>query len=378
MRSKRLMSVSATLVSAMALALLTTISMPPKWSAVRAIASATAASSRTSTSSGSARPPAFTMSSAAVWMVPGSLGCGVAVLAAMAMLAPSRAARSAMASPMPRDAPVMNRVLPASGMNDLRGAAWRRPDSASRSTLAGEKLLERRTGFRRAKPRPEDLGLLDGPLHDLGRRAVDQSPRYGDGFGRQRRDLPRRLHDLVLDLARRNDDVDETDRLRLLGVHRPAHDEQREGTARAHQARREQARTCFRHHPELGEGRGESRIGRRDHIVEMQEHGHADADRNPLDASDHRLFGMHQPAQETPHRRPQALHVLGRVQEIVEIAAGGEYVPSARDHHAMDGFAVGRPFERGREFVVHVVGDRVLLFEAVHPHQPDGAFIDDD
>jgi hypothetical protein len=33
-------------------------------------------------------------------MVPGSLGCGVAVLAAMAMLAPSRAARNAMASPM--------------------------------------------------------------------------------------------------------------------------------------------------------------------------------------------------------------------------------------------------------------------------------------
>src|SRR5258705_12108780 len=47
-------------------------------------------------------------------MVPGSLGCGVAVLAAMTMLAPSAAARSAMARPMPRLAPGMNRVLPAS------------------------------------------------------------------------------------------------------------------------------------------------------------------------------------------------------------------------------------------------------------------------
>src|SRR6187455_1559728 len=46
-------------------------------------------------------------------MVPGSFGCGSAVLAAMATLAPSRAARSAMARPMPRLAPVMNRVLPA-------------------------------------------------------------------------------------------------------------------------------------------------------------------------------------------------------------------------------------------------------------------------
>src|ERR1700722_10669998 len=110
-------------------------------------------------------------------MVPGSLGCGVAVLAAMAMLAPSRAARNAMGSPMPREAPVMNRVLPASGMNGLREAAWRRPDFGWRSAFTGEKLLERRAGFRRAKPRPEDLGLLDGPLHDLGRRAVDQPPR---------------------------------------------------------------------------------------------------------------------------------------------------------------------------------------------------------
>ena len=49
-------------------------------------------------------------------MVPGSFGCGSVVLAAIATLAPSRAARSPMASPMPRDAPVMNRVLPLSDM----------------------------------------------------------------------------------------------------------------------------------------------------------------------------------------------------------------------------------------------------------------------
>src|SRR5512135_948724 len=47
-------------------------------------------------------------------MVPGSLGWGSAVLAAIAMFAPSAAARTAMARPIPRDAPVMNTVLPAS------------------------------------------------------------------------------------------------------------------------------------------------------------------------------------------------------------------------------------------------------------------------
>src|ERR1700757_4617476 len=45
-------------------------------------------------------------------MVPGSFGWGSAVLAATAMLAPSRAARSAIARPMPRLAPVMKRVFP--------------------------------------------------------------------------------------------------------------------------------------------------------------------------------------------------------------------------------------------------------------------------
>src|SRR5690625_7016116 len=45
-------------------------------------------------------------------MVPGSLGWGRSVLAATAILAPSAAALSAMARPMPREAPEMNRVLP--------------------------------------------------------------------------------------------------------------------------------------------------------------------------------------------------------------------------------------------------------------------------
>src|SRR3982074_2267001 len=47
-------------------------------------------------------------------MVPFSFGCGSAVFAAIATLAPSRAARSAIASPMPRLPPEMNSVLPLS------------------------------------------------------------------------------------------------------------------------------------------------------------------------------------------------------------------------------------------------------------------------
>jgi len=50
-------------------------------------------------------------------MVPGSLGCGVPVLAAMTMLAPSLAAFKAILFPIPRLAPVINRVFPASFLN---------------------------------------------------------------------------------------------------------------------------------------------------------------------------------------------------------------------------------------------------------------------
>src|SRR5258708_4107680 len=45
-------------------------------------------------------------------MVPGSFGCASVVLAAITTLAPSRAARSAIARPMPREPPVMKSVLP--------------------------------------------------------------------------------------------------------------------------------------------------------------------------------------------------------------------------------------------------------------------------
>ena len=51
-----------------------------------------------------------------MWIVPGSLGCGSSVLAAIVTLAPSRAARNAIASPMPRDPPEMKSVLPLSDM----------------------------------------------------------------------------------------------------------------------------------------------------------------------------------------------------------------------------------------------------------------------
>lgn len=57
------------------------------------------------------------LSSAAVYIVPGSFGCTSAVLAAITILAPSLAALRAIALPIPRLAPVINNVRPANFLN---------------------------------------------------------------------------------------------------------------------------------------------------------------------------------------------------------------------------------------------------------------------
>src|SRR5580704_8249195 len=113
-RSYRLTSSASVPDRLIAEALLTHTSIPPNRSTANATAPCTWASSRMSPTTGSALPPAASICSAAVYTVPSSFGCGSAVLAISATLAPSRAARSAIARPMPRLPPEMNNVLPAS------------------------------------------------------------------------------------------------------------------------------------------------------------------------------------------------------------------------------------------------------------------------
>src|ERR1019366_8166078 len=108
----------------MALALFTSTSMPPNFFTAASTAVLIWSSDRTSTTHASARPPAFSISSAAVWIVPASLGWGWSVFAAITTLAPSRAARSPIALPIPRLAPVMKSVLPLR-LLDMRAAVYR-------------------------------------------------------------------------------------------------------------------------------------------------------------------------------------------------------------------------------------------------------------
>jgi hypothetical protein len=101
------MSVARVSVSAIALALLMQASMPPNAATPCSTAARTCCSSRMSQTIGSVLPPAATTSSAALKIVPGSFGCGSAVLAARTKFAPSFASRrgdgQADAATRPRD-----------------------------------------------------------------------------------------------------------------------------------------------------------------------------------------------------------------------------------------------------------------------------------
>ena len=66
-------------------------------------------------------PPAASISFAAEKIVPGSFGLASAVFAAIAMSAPSWAARKAMAKPIPREPPVIKMRFPAS---DIIYPSW--------------------------------------------------------------------------------------------------------------------------------------------------------------------------------------------------------------------------------------------------------------
>src|SRR4051812_14850399 len=184
MRSNRFGGVSRMGRVQMAPALLTRISrLPSSWT-VCSTASCRAASSRTSTASGTARRPMARMASAVSWMEPGSRSVEVSVLARMAMSAPSAARRRARALPMPRLAPVMRatrpwrsgwrgsligrRGLPGGGFGDAR-INWREFVDAGHA----EQAHDPRAGAGETQLAAGFLGLGEAGNQRADGRAVD-------------------------------------------------------------------------------------------------------------------------------------------------------------------------------------------------------------
>src|SRR3974390_1919550 len=115
-------------------------------------------------------------------MVPASFGCGSGGLAAMAIFAPSRAARRPIASPMPREAPVMNRVLPTSVMRPRRLLLACEEGGKSGARLFGFQTLLKERGFG-IDPRGDGVKII-----------AQQAPSQRHRAGGQRGDLARGLH----------------------------------------------------------------------------------------------------------------------------------------------------------------------------------------
>src|SRR4051812_7125050 len=120
-------------------------------------------------------------------MVPVSFGCGLSVLAAMAMLAPSRAARSAIASPMPRDAPVMKSVWSLRDMISTRirsGSPWSRRVSYFLSGKEGCHALRSAEPLSQGRVRTVDAvgALAHGALETAGlhRQVLRKKTRNGN------------------------------------------------------------------------------------------------------------------------------------------------------------------------------------------------------
>ena len=173
---------------------------------VLSIAAFTASSSRTSTTSGKAFPPAASISSAAVKIVPSSLGCGSDVFAAMAMLAPSCAALSAIALADAREAPVTNSVLPFRTCLFLRNYRCRRVWCAkARSRLlllmnAWNAAMVSGAVSRSAK----NTDFLLHTLRQGGRVSLEEFPRQGHGLWRLCRNLLCAIQRRFIDTLRNN------------------------------------------------------------------------------------------------------------------------------------------------------------------------------
>ena len=127
-------------------------------------------------------PPRLPRSrAAAVWIVPGSFGCGSTVFAAIATLAPSRAARSAIARPMPREPPVMNSVLPCehAAHRAIAASVSPRPNCGGRlarnAVMPSTKSAVRRALRRSSRPRPAVARTACAPSDSRTQRLVLRS-----------------------------------------------------------------------------------------------------------------------------------------------------------------------------------------------------------
>ncbi|MGY3124420.1 hypothetical protein ACVWXQ_008357 [Bradyrhizobium sp. S3.14.4] len=198
-----------------------------------------------------------------------------------------------------------------------------------------------------------------------------------DRLGRQPADIARHLARLDLGMSRRDHGVDEACRVRLRGGESSPHHQHREGALVAHRVRHQEAGRADRNEPEMDIGRGEGRGVRGKHIVAMEQHHGAHADRGAVDGRDDRLDVEGERIEKFCAVR-QRLGIRFGLHEVVDVVAGGEHAGAAGDDHAADVGIVLRGVDRAAHLAIHVLRDRVLLARAAQGDDARSALFGDD
>ncbi len=131
---------------------------------------------------------------------------------------------------------------------------------------------------------------------------------------------PRRLEHLGLQILLADHGVDQAGFLRTLGGKPLAESQQRKRLLASDDGGHEQAGAGFRHQAEIGEGRVEDRARRGEGQVAMQVERRADADRDAVDAGNHRLGGPGERGKKIPDFFA-ALAANGHRHEIGKVVA---------------------------------------------------------
>jgi len=108
-------------------------------------------------------------------------------------------------------------------------------------------------------------------------------------------------------------------------------------------------------------------------VVAVKQHGGADADGEAADRGDQRLLVARQHMKKLDGDRFQS--TFDASLKFADIAAGAECARTAGQHDAADRRAGAGLAQRSCHRVIHRLGQRVLLFRAIHPNDAHGAFI---
>ena len=269
---------------------------------------------------------------------------------------------SAIASPMPREAPVMNSVLPLSDI-----------DWPLRSRLARQECVE---GAARFRAIAAALRTAVPPRRSA-RQISSGAPRIrlreiGHGLRAAGRRFSRGLHGSASTSPGATTALTQPACLGCGGIEGAAHHQKLEGARDAPSGAGPSRLDAASGTRPRRRRASRTRIGAGDHMVAVQQHRGADADRETLHRRDQRPLGSRQRMEKADHRQSPDLRRRRRPAENSARSLPAEKAPGApaitTQRMSLSPLALS---SASAIACVHRGGQRVLLVRAVHPHDAD-------